>query len=74
MLRLYSWRGMIVSLLILITILMICGVLYIKEYLTCAFEREPSAKNMETYTAVRPNPAVVSVEAAIPESSRCRPI
>ncbi len=51
MLRLYSWRGMIVSLLILITILMICGVLYIKEYLTCAFEKQLDYVAVKIYTA-----------------------
>ena len=51
MLRLYSWRGMIVSLLILITILMICGVLYIKEYLTCEFEKQLDYVAVKIYTA-----------------------
>lgn len=69
MIRLYSWRGIIISLLLLAIPLMVCGVLH----LTYVPESEPSVGNMETYTRVNapalPNLPVVPIETAIPNET-----
>lgn len=63
----YALRGIILALLTLMIVLMVCGVLYIKEHLAPMPDGESSAGNTETNNAALSAPPIVPVEPTIPE-------
>ena len=63
----YALRGIILALLTLMVVLMVCGVLYIKEHLAPMTDSESSAGNRPADDAVLSEPPIVPVEPAIPK-------
>ena len=63
----YALRGIILALLFLMVVLMVCGVLYIKEHLTPMPDNESSAGNKPADDTVLSEPPIVPVEPAIPK-------
>ena len=62
----YALRGVIFLLLALMLVLMVCGVLYIKEHLARVPDSKPSAENMDTDDSAFLEPPVIPIEPVIP--------
>ena len=62
----YALRSAIILLLAFMIVLMICGVLYIKEHLACVPNSESSAGDMETDDSTLSEPPIVPIEPTIP--------
>ena len=62
----YALRGVILLLLALTIVLMVCGVLYIREHLASAPDSELPDGNMEPDDPALSEPPIVSIEPAIP--------
>ena len=62
----YALRSAIILLLAFMIVLMICGVLYIKEHLARVPDSESSAGDMEADDSTLSEPPIVSIEPTIP--------
>lgn len=62
----YALRSAIILLLAFMIVLMICGVLYIKEHLARVPDNESSAGDMETDDSTLSEPPIVPIEPTIP--------
>ena len=62
----YALRGAIFFLLALMIVLMVCGVLYIREHLAPAPNSELPGGNMEPDDPALSEPPIVPIEPAIP--------
>ena len=62
----YALRGVILLLLALTIVLMVCGVLYIREHLASAPDSELPDGNMEPDDPALSELPIVSIEPAIP--------
>ena len=63
----YALCGVIFLLLALMIVLMVCGVLYIREHLASAPDRELPDGNMEPDDPALSEPPIVPIETAVPE-------
>lgn len=62
----YTLRSAIILLRAFIIVLMICGVLYIKEHLARVPDSESSAGDMETDDSTLSEPPIVPIQSTIP--------
>ena len=62
----YALRGVILLLLALTIVLMVCGVLYIRDHLAAAPDSKLQDGNVEPDDPALSEPPIVSIEPAIP--------